>query len=398
MFSNHIFRTILFLFIGNFLMNGQVKIDEVTSIINQVKLEHASDGRVAVFDIQVESDNQKIKLHGETNLEAAKNQLISSLNQKGMKFVDEIKLLPASELGEKVFGVVTLSVVNLRKEPKHPAEMVTQALLGTPINVLKKAKDGWFFIQTPDNYLGWVDDDAIQIMDKRAFEKWQKSERVIYTSMFGHCFTGIDETGDIVCDLVQGNILQIISENEKSLKIELPDGRSGYIFKSRATKLEAWLSSIDLSAESILTLAHKYMGIPYLWGGTSNKGFDCSGFTKTVFFMHGLVLPRDASQQVHIGEEVDTKNGFENLQPGDLLFFGTKASESNREKVTHVGIYISDLQFIHEGGRVKINSFNPNKENYSIYRTNTFLRAKRILNSVGEKGVVSIMDTRYFNK
>ena len=121
------------------------------------------------------------------------------------------------------------------------------------------------------------------------------------------------------------------------------------------------------------------MGLPYLWGGTSMKGVDCSGFTKTVYLMNGLVLPRDASQQVHIGEEVDTKAGWHHLQPGDLLFFGSPAKEGQPERVVHVGMWIGgNNEFIHSAGMVHISSLNPQAPNYDEGEHKRFLRAKRI--------------------
>jgi SH3-like domain-containing protein len=379
-------------------MNGQQTnlLSEIKDIINETKTKFAPDSRVAMFVVEATQENESIILNGETNLRSAKEELLSKVSLKERKIVDNIELLPQAALGEKTFAIVNLSVVNLRKEPKHSAEMVTQSLLGTPVNVLKKAKDGWYLIQTPDSYLGWVDDDAIQLMKKNEYEDWLHSKKIIVNKIYDHCYSTEDIKGQIVSDIVQGNILKVLAEKEKFYEVQFPDNRNAFVEKENAMFINDWLSSIELSGKSILNLAHKYMGVPYLWGGTSVKGFDCSGFTKTVYYMHGIVLPRDASQQVNIGEVVDINNGLDNLIAGDLLFFGTKGTDSTKERVTHVGIYISDLDFIHEGGRVQINSFDPKKDNYSKYRTNTFLRAKRILSSVGKNGVQLVKYLQFY--
>ena len=125
------------------------------------------------------------------------------------------------------------------------------------------------------------------------------------------------------------------------------------------------------------------MGIPYLWGGTSVKGMDCSGFTKTVYRLNGLELSRDASQQVQQGTLIETQQGdFSQLRPGDLLFFGQPANAGQAERVVHVGMWIGNNEFIHASGKIRVSSFSSTAPNFDEYELKRFLRAKRMITNL----------------
>lgn len=393
------FFLIIFIFsvISN-IIYSQVNPDmeKVKSIIKDVKEKFAPDKRVAVFNIEAQQSEKKIILTGETNLPDAKNNLIRTLDSEAIKFEDKIELLPSKQLGDKIYGVINLSVSNIRTNPDHPAELSTQSLLGTPIKVLKKGQWGFYLIQTPDGYISWLDDDGFQLMNETEWNQWKSSPKIIYTNEFGWAYANADTKSQHISDLVAGNILKLISEENDFYLVEFPDQRKAYVLKSESEKFDQWYSSLNPSSQSILNTAYKFMGVPYLWGGTSSKGMDCSGFTKTVYYLNGIILPRDASQQVYTGELINTKDGWENLEAGDLLFFGTKADGDKKERITHVAIYIGDGDFIHAAGRVRINSFNKSKPYYSEYRENGFIRAKRILSSVGKNGILKILDNEFY--
>jgi len=138
-----------------------------------------------------------------------------------------------------------------------------------------------------------------------------------------------------------------------------------------------WASETRPEADKILKTGKDLMGIPYLWGGTSVKGLDCSGFVKTVYFLNGIVLARDASLQVMHGVEIRDHTNLDNLKPGDLLFFGRDKGPALRP--THVGMYIGNTEFIHESGMVKINSLDSTRKNFSRSRHDSFLAARRII-------------------
>jgi cell wall-associated NlpC family hydrolase len=135
-----------------------------------------------------------------------------------------------------------------------------------------------------------------------------------------------------------------------------------------------------------------------MWGGTSTKGVDCSGFIRTTLLMHDIIIPRDASQQAYKGQHLDIAPDFSNLQPGDLLFFGTRATAGRKEQVHHVGMYIGNRHFIHSIGWVHLSSFNPKDEDYDGYDLNRLLFAARILPYINKQDGLNTTDHNSFYK
>ncbi|RIV53515.1 glycoside hydrolase [Flagellimonas taeanensis] len=351
--------------------------------ISSVKSTYAPDTRVALFDIEAVEGPEGYTLKGGTNLPEALDALRKQLEQKQIVFQDSVEVLPSASLDGKIYGAIALSVANLRSRPAHSAEMVTQGTLGMPVKVYQK-QDSWYRIQTPDHYLGWVDSRGIALMDKTQFEDWKGSEKLIYTKTYGHSFIEADASSQVVSDLVAGNILKLVTENVAFYQVEYPDGRNAYVSKSEASPYLDWKSNLSFTKEALVETSKTMLGVPYLWGGTSTKGVDCSGFTKTVYFMNGMIIPRDASQQIHEGTLVDDSGEFDKLIPGDLLFFGRKATDSTSERVVHVGMWIGNNEFIHSAGNVHISSMAKNADNFDAYNYDRYLRTKRILNQKDE--------------
>lgn len=352
--------------------------DPVKEAIDTFRANYAPDKRVALWDIQWKEGI----LSGETNLGEALISFFEHIDTLGIPYKNNIKLLPDTELEGKEYAIVTISVGNIRSEAKHSAELATQATMGTPLKVLKK-QDAWFLIQTPEKYISWIDAAGLTLMSEQEIITWYQEDKAIFTSLFGHVYDSEKET-EIVSDLVAGNIMLTKNEYQNHLQISLPDGRLGFVRKDLMMPYETWLETRETSAEKLIQTAKSMMGVPYLWGGTSVKGVDCSGFTKTIYFLNGEIIPRDASQQVHEGEEVDVNKNWQNLEVGDLLFFGSKASDDSKERVVHVGMWIGDNSFIHSRGRVRVSSFDPTSPEYDEYELNRYLKTKRI---IGKKSV-----------
>ncbi|MDT0642725.1 SH3 domain-containing C40 family peptidase [Zunongwangia sp. F363] len=356
--------------------------NEAENLIAEVRQEYAPDKRVALFDIEAEENEDAYVLKGESNLPEAVENLKQKLKSENINFKDSIQMLPEEELANSK-GVIKISVANLRGDSGHSSELVTQATLGMPVNVYKK-KRNWYLIQTPDDYLAWVDGGGVQIYSEEEFNDWKSSEKLIYLQPFGNSYAEANPASDVVSDLVAGDIFELTGIENGFFKVEYPDGRTAFIQQNEAKEYKEWVDNLNPEGEDLIATSKKLMGLPYLWGGTSSKGVDCSGYTKTIYFLNGMVIPRDASQQVHTGKLIDSTRNFEKLIPGDLLFFGRPATDSTSERVVHVGMWIGNNEFIHSSGRVHISSMDKNAQNFDQGNYDRYLRTKRLLNQEGE--------------
>ena len=393
---------LLFTVFASCLLEEDNNQETARQIIDQLKTEFAPDKRVAIWNVELDRKDQAksvYTLRGETNLPEAKDNLIDSLDAAGIKLQDSIRMLPdLDQLEEKVFGLVNLSAANIRSNPKHSAELATQSTLGTPLNVLKK-QDGWYLVQTPDGYLGWLDGGGLELKTREEMQEWFNAPRVVYLPDSGISYDPDNPEDVPVSDLMAGAILQNAGSQYGVTTVRYPDGREASIIDTELMDYEEWITSRRATDQNILFNAYQLRGRPYLWGGTSNRAMDCSGFTKTVYYLNGILLPRDASQQVHVGMPVETDTStWKNLQAGDLLFFGRAATEEKGEKVTHVAIYVGDGKIIHASGRVREESLRRGDPSFTEYRLKSFLRARRILGSEGKNGVRALKNVPVYSE
>jgi hypothetical protein len=327
-----------------------------------------------------------IIIHGETTIPEARDEIINALSKSGIVFIDSILTLPDTLVNKQFMGLVSISVTNLKKTASHQSELLSQAILGTPVMILKN-KNSWLLVQTPDRYIAWAEKSSINMMSASEMNDWKQSDRLIYLNNNGIIYNAIDE-GGVIGDLVAGSIVVKAGESRAYYNVVLPDGREGKVKKDGLMDFNIWKDKVICSEENVCDIAATYLGLPYLWGGTSSKTVDCSGYSKSVYFMNGLIVARDASLQALHGHDIDISKGFDNLKKGDLLFFGSKTNSTIH--VTHVAIYKGDGDYFNSAGRVKINSLNPEKEYYNSNRVNSLLLAKRYIGVKDDIGIVPV--------
>lgn len=246
------------------------------------------------------------------------------------------------------YGICDQAVVPVRIQPGDQQEMSNQLLFGDMI-VIKGQVKNWLLIETfDDQYEGWVDQKQLSIIDNELFNQLIVSERNYVVTLAEEVFS--EEKPKIL--LTRGAFLPFYEHNAFAIKgIKYP-------FEKKVK-----CSSDSYQAEHLIDLAKSYLGSPYLWGGRSPFGIDCSGFVQVVYKMFGFYLPRDASQQVQHGESV---NFIHEAIAGDLAFFG-----NDDGTIIHVGILVNNSQIIHASGSVRIDTidhqgiFNQETNKYS---------------------------------
>lgn len=270
------------------------------------------------------------------------------------------------------YGIISISVANLRRQPVFQAELLNQIILGTIIPIFEERND-FYYIQNWDGYWGWVNKHGVVVGDRNMAESWQDSSHVIFNEIHGVVRKNHQKEAEIITDLVPCAILKKLECSSKLTKVGLPDGKTGYV-ESNLIMDEKALQAIQPTKEDIIKISKKFLGIPYLWGGNSSKGFDCSGFVQTVFRLLNIELPRDASQMANIGREVTVKEDLTNIEVGDLLFYG-----KTLKRINHVSIYIGNGLFIHSRGSICLNSLTADHPLYDDYLNKLCLKAQRII-------------------
>ncbi len=326
---------------------------------------HVPDTRVEVADIEIHPGIATIEVTGETSDPDLHAALTTGSFTSWLRVKADIRFLPDSSVEGRTNGVVSVAVANLRKEPRHGAELVDQAILGSDVRILKKSR-GWYLVQTPWDYLGWVTGASLHFTNAHT----TPTHRITATSSPVRRFPA--DTSLVLVDAPYGATLALVSTSGRYSQVLLPDSTTGFVLASHVGPLPRNGTATPDSA-SLIATAMSFHGIPYLWGGNSTSGFDCSGFTQTVYKAQGITLPRDANMQFELGEDIPFADDFSNVRAGDLLYFGPST-----ERITHVAISLGGPRIIHASDYVMINSLDSTATDYAPDRRATLQAIKRL--------------------
>lgn len=303
----------------------------------------------------------------------------------------------AASAQEKRLAVVEFSTSYLRLHPDYESPLETQELMGTVVEIVGE-KGYWREVVTPQPYRAWCTDKGLVEMNAAELKEYENTPKVMFHELYGHIYCQPSFKAKTICDLVGGDVLRLVRKKGRWTEVMMPSGKTGFVPSRQLKEHKGFRSilmgegsaeSIDSeTTEAIIAEAEKLVGVPYLWGGMSSKGVDCSGLVRIAHIMNGILLPRNASQQVKCGDRIEMSQNVrywdedfraannpeefrkemsdrtKNLRRGDLVFFGTPATEDKPTRITHVGIYLGNDKIIHASHKVRINSLIPGQDDY----------------------------------
>jgi cell wall-associated NlpC family hydrolase len=243
--------------------------------------------------------------------------------------------------GPRREAVVTVAFENMYSGPDTALQVVSQATLGQLVQILER-QDGLVRIQTPDQYAGWIPEAALASYPEASTVRYASQGRVLkVSSLMASLYREPDPTSarpKLLAPL--GTLLELLPSplHERWHAVRLPNAEVAFIQASEVTVRDASEPEPKAAGADLVATARRFLGVPYVWGGMTAHGLDCSGLVSRVYAFHGYRLRRDADLQFE--DERMAPVAKADLQAGDLLFFGG-------EQITHVGLYEGEGRFLH---------------------------------------------------
>ena len=245
-----------------------------------------------------------------------------------------------------MFGICNQSIVPCRSEAAHRSEMVTQLLFGEHFTILEETEEWLHILSAYDTYDCWIINKQYVSIKEETYKRLQGEIQALSA-----------EPMQLIQDKSTGNYFPIVAGSTLPFLANKIAHIENYLYEFSGETILP--DEMKITRGKLISIAFTYLNSPYLWGGRSFFGIDCSGFTQIVFKLNGFKLPRDASQQALIGTSLSF---VEEALAGDLAFF-----DNEEGKIIHVGIVLDDTKIIHASGKVRIDKL----DHYGIFNVDT---------------------------
>lgn len=340
----------------------------IRRVAREVRASLAPDPRVEVFEVRTRGPATHPIVTGTTTVAAAADALRQRLDEAGIKADVRLRVLPDPSLAPRTEGLIRAPIAPVYRRPTMNSPQVTQYVLGSRVTLLSR-RERFFRVRGEDAHVGWIHRGYVArgLPDwALIWERGEEGEPVVSLGAEVH-----DQEDRVFARLPWGaRVLQLSGG-----RILLPDGRAGQLAGGEVVSVDRLSDRFPPRGESVVRTARRWLGAPYLWGGVTPHGVDCSGLVQSVYWIHGVAMPRDSDLQARVGAEVDAGSRFDALRAGDLLFF----AESRR--VDHVAISLGSSQIIHASagnGCVDLNDMTGDLD-YEAFLRRIFVRAHRFV-------------------
>ncbi len=341
--------------------------DAIAAAAREVRSEFAPDARVEIFTSHTSSDAGAPRVTVETTLPSAALAFARRLKDVGVEADLHVSILPDPMLQPRSEALVRSSVAPVYRRATMNSTLLTQYPLGARVTLLNRHRQFWR-VRGEDGHLGWIHRGYLQRGEPEWALAWERSEGGEPAVSLGAHLE--DEAGPFARLPWGARVIQ-----QSAGRILLPDGRTGKLGSGELVPTDRLRDHFPPRGRSVTRSARRWLGVHYLWGGVTPCGVDCSGLVQSVYWMHGVALPRDSDMQRKIGEEVDAGPDWDGLRAGDLVFFAEQG------RVNHVALSLGGSHIIHasaSNGGVEVNDLVGERDLEQRLRS-VYVGARRLL-------------------